>query len=237
VKKEKQNEVGSAACGAGVRVGAREFTIYDPTFDDGRLNFGKVVGAEDERRVIGRLFGAHLADATRCGKTTSLEDSRSQGQIVPVVYVAADGAWTAANVQQRMYVVFVGECAAIKADVWSSELLAVTQGDEIVAQAPVEKQTSLEGAFDLDGDGHLEFVLTTGRRDGQRLLSRSARLQRFEGSRMVVVHDFGEVFRNWHDANGLCFRTYAVVHAIVQPGMRPGFRAERKTERCPSTLR
>jgi hypothetical protein len=162
-----------------------------------------------------------------------LAGARAAGDFVPWVFEVADGSFTERGEHQRLYLLTVGECGASYADNFGSEMLAVFQGDAVVARSVIYGGSSILGVFDLDGDGQNEFVLTDGFTNQGNTVE-AARLARFDHGKLVDVKHFGQVMDD-SCASGFpgSKLTYSVIHALVRAGKPPEFKVEPKNEPCP----
>lgn len=154
------------------------------------------VAAIEEARVLAALFPKRLSDASACSSDTStLAEARAKGQIVPSVTGAVEGAFTAPRREQKLYLVSVGECGAGHSDSFGSAVLAVMEGDRLVARGVYAGGSSLERAIDVDGDGTLEILLGAGSTN-QGYTRASAELVRITAKGTIRVHDFGVISEN-----------------------------------------
>jgi hypothetical protein len=111
-------------------------------------------------------------------------------------------------------------------------VLVVLQGDAVVARAEIEGGASLHGVFDIDGDGKLELLLTSGFTNQGNTVGR-ARLIRVAGSTIETIKDFGEVMsENCAGSFDPKKQDSSLIRAITKPGSPPEFRIEKKTVPC-----
>jgi hypothetical protein len=198
---------------------------------------------EKQKVILDAVFGAgrYLADENGCGQRDEalgfgneyLATARARGAFAPRVVQTASGSFTTPRIPQTVYLIQVGECGATHAENLGSELLAVFEGDTVVSRVKLDGGSSIDGVFDLDGDGWSEIVITTGFMS-QGIIVASARLSRLQHDQILDVKSFGEVL---HAACGTGLpgseATSSLIRAIVRPGKPPEFTVEQKTGPCP----
>lgn len=209
----------------------REIVIYDDTTStDPKI---ETVPQAEQSRILRKLFPKYLTDAKQCSPNiTSIDDSRRRGEMVPRVVSAASGSFTAAGVSQRLYLVFVGECGASHADNFGSGLVVTFQNDAIVARAVISGSSSIERLFDLDGDGRLELLITSGFMN-QGAMTMSASLDQVGATSLTTLKDFGEVLTsNCAGAFEPKQQEVSIIRALTSPGHAPTFRVTKKKGPC-----
>jgi hypothetical protein len=224
--------------------------IYDPSSNAQGPNVKMLVGPDKlstaaAKRILDRIFsGGYLTDNKQCRGVADnlrgagarpeavLPAARAQGDFVPFVFEVAAGSFTAPRVSQTLYLITVGECGAIHAENWGSNLLAVFQGDAVVAQSIIAGGSSIGGVFDLDGDGQSEFLLAGGYTGmGETIVV--AQLSRFDHAKLVNVKSFGQVL---NDSCGSIDPNrgskFSVIRALAQPVKPLEFHVEQVTKPC-----
>lgn len=188
----------------------------------------------DESRLLGRLFDRFHTQLEQCSsEEMDLETARDRGEIVPEVVGKVDGAFTAPNVQQTLYLVRLYECGATHADNFGTSLVVVMKGDELVARLPATGGSGVHRLVDLENDGRQEVVVTYGWA-GQGYELQSAQIVSVKRESLTVVHDVGEVLEDaCSTGNDGAERAWSVVHAIPRPGGAPEIKVEKKTRVCP----
>jgi hypothetical protein len=167
------------------------------------------------------------------GSGQNLEDARRAGDFVPGVAEAATGAFTVPRAPQVLYLILNGECGATHADGFGSVTLAVVDHGAIVARTILGGGSSIDGVFDLDGDGRNEFVVTSGFTN-QGSTTESASIMRFDGARLVTIASFGEVSESSCGSPfGAKTESISFVRALVRQGMPPEFKVEKTSRPCP----
>jgi hypothetical protein len=224
------------------RTAGPEVVIYDPRQVSDPRGVTMLVGpkrldAVASKRVLDGVFrGRYLTDSNQCKDTVgaTLEAQRAAGDFAPSVFQVADGSFTERGKSQRLYLMNVGECGASHADNFGSMMLAVFQGDSLQASAIIDGGSSLEGVFDLDGDGRDEFLLAMGGTH-QGTTAASATLVRFESGRLVDVRAFGEVLLDGcGSGDPEATSKFSLIYARERPGQAAEFRVESRTEPCPA---
>jgi hypothetical protein len=216
-----------------------ELVIYDPRQDEApgitMLVGPKRLDAAATRRILDSVFGRdYLSDYRDCkGGAGSAAEARAAGDFAPSVFESARGFFTNAGKQQQtLYVIPLGECGASHAENFGTVMLAVLQGDALVAKALVDGGSSLGGVFDLDGDGRNELLLTTGY-TGQGYTTVSAKLVQFEGGNLIDIKTFGQVMLDGcGTGDPKATSEFSVIHARTQPRAAAQFRVESKKEAC-----
>jgi hypothetical protein len=208
-------------------------TIYDGKLPSTPA-LAKVDDAEERQAVLGALFPTFLDDANKCDTSVTpidLASQRGRGQVVPSIQGKVKGAFTAAGASETLYLVSVGECFASHADNFGSMMIAVFNGDKVVAKAITDGGTDIERIVDLTGDGKQELVLTTGFfQNGE--LTQTARIVNVAPDDLVVVKDFGGVMDDSCSADfGDKSSDFSVI--TVKAGTTD-FVVEKKSEACPA---
>lgn len=217
---------------------ARAVVIYDPGDHHRDTAIIDEIGKAEDARVLGKVFSKYLTDQANCSYGAGfgdLEGARSRGAIVPRVMSKARGSFTAPRTAQTLYLVFVGECGAIHADNWGSDMLVVMQGDIVISRVIIGGGSSLRGVFDLDGDGRQEILLDGGF-SNQGATYVSASLARIDGATLTTIKDFGSVYEDncgFVPPPGKGTERFLVIRAIVNPGAPAEFERETKSLLCP----
>lgn len=209
----------------------REVLIYgDTASTDPKI---ETVPQAEQSRILRRVFPKYLTDAQKCSPNiTSIDDSRRRGEMVPRVVSAASGSFTAAGVSQRLYVIFVGECGATHADNFGSGLVVTFQNDAIVARATISGSSAIQHLFDLDGDGRLELLITSGFMN-YGAMTMSASLEQVGATSLTTLKDFGEVMAsNCAGAFETKEEQVSTIRALTSPGHAPIFRVTTKKGSC-----
>jgi hypothetical protein len=121
-----------------------------------------------------------------------LAAARKAGQIVPSIFDAVKGSFTAAGQSQTLYVISVSECNASHADNFGTKRVAIFAGQQMVAEFDANFFESIARKTDLNGDGIDELLMTHGY-TGQGTVIESAALLSFQNGRLHVIEDFGVV--------------------------------------------
>jgi hypothetical protein len=218
----------------------KEVVILDPGAQTKGPNVKLLVGANklsaaEHTRILDAIFGVgrYLKDSKSCrGTGWDLASSRRTGDFAPSVFEVATGSFTNPDAKQALYLITTGECGATHVDDWGSTTLAVIDDTAVVAKENIVGGSSLQGVFDIDGDGKDE-VLTTQGFTNQGSTTESATLCRFENGKLVEVKSFGEVYSANCDAGfDPKKEEYTVVRAVVRPGTPPAFKMEKKSRPC-----
>lgn len=146
---------------------------------------------EERKRVVDTLFPDKHLDEEPCPEQAqfmSLQDRRASGYFHPDVGQAVSGAFTAPAMDEKLYLVLVGECEARHyPDLWGSTVLAVFRGAALVSRVALsDAMTRILFTSDLDGDGRDEILLASdeGR---QGSYHESAAVVRIDASHLTVV--------------------------------------------------
>lgn len=208
--------------------------VYDASSGERDPRVSNRVPNTEASELIARLYPRHLSEQSQCpvGEGGSLERARARGDFVPSVMSAVDGSFTAAGREQRLYLIFVGECGAVHADNWGSNELVVTENGKVVDRVLTGGSSYIERVFDLDGDGRDELVFSNGF-TGHGVTLSFASLVAIGAGSLRVIKDFGQVLE---DECGSMLDTkhveYSIVWATITARKAPLFRIEKKRREC-----
>ena len=217
----------SASSAAGPRTVIYDSAVSGPQAGI-RTNFDDAEGP----RVFAPLFPRYLANNTLCdGKTMTPAASRKVGQFAPALAAEASGGFTRAKAPQILEIVARNECGITVSDPTASRVAAVFEGKKVVAQMELPSGATLVGTFDENDDGRLELLLAYAwERDGARGADLSS--AKVETSGMVVLREFGEIFRDGCRAGALTKeRSTGRLVAVGAKG-RATLVVERETKAC-----
>lgn len=207
--------------------------MLDGSKDTSDPNVSSKIDKDVQNKFLKRLFGTYLTDAKQCPQTSDdIDVALKRGQIVPSVVAVARGSFSGSGVDEKLYLVFIGECGATHAENFGRMMLVLTKDDDILAKDVIGGGSSMHSVLDLDRDGQNEFILISGFMN-HGIMVQSASLQRFDGTRLFVVKDFETVLENscasmFEEKSA----AYSVVRAVVVPRTPPTFRIERKSTTC-----
>jgi hypothetical protein len=191
------------------------------------------VGDAESKQLLDALFGKYLKTEQECPDAPgTLDQALEQRNIVPSVIVAARGAFSAVAQDERLYHVSIGECGASQADDLGRAMLVVTRGGAIVAREVVSGASMLSRVIDVDADGQDELLMTYGFTN-QGILTRNAKLHRFEQGKLGTSKDLGTVYEN--GCAGFTEEKsaeHSVVKVVVKKGRAPGWEIVKSTDGC-----
>lgn len=193
-----------------------------------------------QRRVLSKVFRKYLTDEGKCNAqfdassdTDPLKAARDAGQIVPSIADVATGSFTATGRLETLYVVSVSECNASHADSFGTKRVAIFAGPQLIADVDVDFKSSIVRKTDLNGDGLVELLMTSGFMNQGILVERAALLD-FQNGRLRVIEDLGTVTED-SCASGIqdSSATASVVSiADVVPGKFPRLRIDNYETSC-----
>lgn len=230
-----------------------EILIFDPRSEaeDGPPRRSRVhsVGPDEAKRVLARVFRGlpgYLGERS-CAEAppgsndgaTSLEAFEEDeatdptGAFSPTLERALDGSFTAPNVSETLYSIFDGRCFAMRTG--NTVTLAVFRQERLVARAKIgpTQHAAAEHAFDLDGDGQDELLITGAYGPWQGTFTIGAKVARFARGALVTVEDFGTVVEDY--CTGAFCGAYSEatqIRAQTKRRSRPTFTFDRWITSC-----
>jgi hypothetical protein len=200
------------------------------------------VAKAEQTNLLNRLFPHRHATRDECVFAGgSLADDRAQGDVVPTVTYAVDGAFTAPKASERLYVIHTGECSATHADGYGTSIVVVTESggrSRIVARALLAGTTQLTNVLDLDGDGRDEILLANGGTN-QGYTSVNGELVHVSTKGLETIRTFEHIFESDCGAavgqdDNLPSERVLVLKAKVSAGHAPEIHSELLARACGS---
>ncbi|MBZ5629540.1 MAG: hypothetical protein LAO06_11820 [Acidobacteriia bacterium] len=182
------------------------------------------------RKILSAVFPAYLSAMRAC---KAGPEANQPGQIVPTIRGAAEGSFTAAGLQQTVYLIDVGECS--RDPVVSTRRLVVFSAGALTANVEAPLGAGILRTYDLNGDGKNELLLQDGR-TGQGELIEIAKLVEFDKDKLVIVEDFGQIYDDTCDTD-LPSKSIgaSVVYYLPPPaGQKARFTLELYRAPCPA---
>jgi hypothetical protein len=222
---------------------AAEVVLYDPESGRGgnayrSRSFVDAIDRAEAGAVLKMLFPKFVES---CWTKDGQEAPNAKGNVAPRVESRTEGAFTAPRVHEILYVIDVNECGA--AAMTASRRIVVIRGDAVVATwrglAPAmgPPVVAPRDAFDLDGDGRLEVLVTQTAFQYGGYAREEARLVHFAAAdgdaAMSTVKDFGEVYAsNCGSTEAERSERFSVIRTATTSGTPPAFRQSKKTRAC-----
>jgi hypothetical protein len=211
-----------------------EIIIYDPRKREhfARVNsdFGR--SPHDMQRqdaILSRVFRGrpYLRDGEECSY-----EPKEQREIKPFVSESVRGSFTAPHANETLYLIWNSECGASHADRWGTRTVAVLRGGKVVAEDGESGIDSIDGVFDLDGDGVEELVVSGGFMN-QGFMQTPASVVHFVRGKLVTVASFDLAYAGSCAAIGEQREDFLVIHAHTKRGSPPRFTTQRVSRPCP----
>ena len=200
-----------------------DFCSPDPATDS-------KLDAVTTRKILSAVFPAYLSAMRACKAGA---EANQPGQIVPTIRGAAKGSFTAAGLQQTVYLIDVGECS--RDPVFSTRRLAVFSAGTLTTNVEAPMGAGILRSYDLNGDGKNEVLLQDGH-TGQGELIDIAKLVEFDKDKLVIVEDFGQIYDDTCDTDlpSKSIGASVVYHLPPPAGQKARFTVELYRAPCPA---
>ncbi|MBZ5569249.1 MAG: hypothetical protein LAN64_15535 [Acidobacteriia bacterium] len=200
-----------------------DFRSPDPATDS-------KLDAVTTRKILSAVFPAYLSAMRACKAGA---EANQPGQIVPTIRGAAKGSFTAAGLQQTVYLIDVGECS--RDPVFSTRRLAVFSAGTLTTNVEAPMGAGILRSYDLNGDGKNEVLLQDGH-TGQGELIEIAKLVEFDKDKLVIVEDFGQIYDDTCDTDlpSKSIGASVVYHLPPPAGQKARFTVELYRAPCPA---
>ncbi len=181
-------------------------------------------------KILSAVFPSYLSAMRAC---KAGPEANAPGQIVPTLRGAAEGSFTAAGLQQTLYLIDVGECS--HDPVVSTRRLVVFTAGALTANLEAPMGAGNLRTYDLNGDGKNELLLQGGH-TGRGEWIEVARLVEFDKDKLATVEDFGQIYDDTCDTDVASKSISAsVVYYLPPPaGQKPRFTVELYRAPCPA---